>query len=267
MKLLCVLSIILILGSCNNDKPPADEGQTQTTKTNEPANISYSVVNIYPHDTSSFTEGLQWHDGYLYESTGMEGESRLMKVNLKDGKAAKKIDLDKSLFGEGVTVLNNKIYQLTWKNNKAFVYDLPSFKKLKEFTWDFDGWGMTTDGKNLIITTGGNNLYFVDPETFKILNTVSVFSNYGPLGEINELEYVDGKIYANVWQSDYIVRINPETGSVEARIDFADILKKTGKEITPNTDVLNGIAYNATTKTFFVTGKRWPALYEVKLNQ
>lgn len=257
-----LLAVFLI--SCNNDPKPND--QTPSSNVPEPATISYNIVNVYPHDTSSYTQGLQWHNGFLYEGTGLEGQSHLMKVNLKDGQAVQKISIDKTLFGEGITIINNKIYQLTWQNNKVFVYDLATFEKLKEFHWDHQGWGLTNNGKDLLISTGGNNIYFVDPETFRILNTISVNSNYGPLGDINELEYVDGKIYANIYGSDYIAVINPETGTVEAKLDFTGLLQKSGKTYE-HSDVLNGIAYDSTKNSFYITGKKWPALFEVKLNQ
>lgn len=263
MRLL-ILSAIAFIAACNNNNP--DDEATTPNNVAEPANIPYTIVNVFPHDTSSFTQGLQWHNDFLYEGTGLKGESHLMKVNLKDGKALQKISLDTSYFGEGITILNDKVYQLTWQEHKIFVYDVKSLKKVKEFNWDYQGWGITNDGKNLIISTGSNNLYFVDPETMRILSSISVSSNYGPLGDINELEFVDGKIYANIWGSDYIVRINPQSGAVEARIDLSGILQKHGKDY-PGKDVLNGIAYNPVTKSFYVTGKKWPALFELKLNQ
>jgi glutamine cyclotransferase len=264
MKHFFAFAISVFVMSCKNDPKPND--QTPSSNVPEPATISYNIVNVYPHDTSSYTQGLQWHNGFLYEGTGLEGQSRLMKVNLKDGQPIQKISIDKSLFGEGITIIHDKIYQLTWKNNIVFVYDLATLKKLKEFHWDHDGWGLTNNGKELLISTGGNNIYFVDPETFKILNTISVNSNYGPLGDINELEYVNGKIYANIYGSDYIAVINPETGSVEAKLDFTGLLQKSGKTYS-NSDVLNGIAFDSTKNSFYITGKKWPALFEVKLNQ
>jgi glutaminyl-peptide cyclotransferase len=264
MKHLLGFTALAFVMSCNSNPEPPEESVVNNVP--EPATISYNIVNVYPHDTSSYTQGLQWYDGFLYEGTGLEGQSHLMKINLKDGQPIQKISIDKSLFGEGITIINNKIYQLTWKNNKVFVYDLATLKKLKEFHWDHDGWGLTNNGKELLISTGGNNIYFVDPETFRILNTISVNSNYGPLGDINELEYVNGKIYANIYGSDYIAVINPETGSVEAKLDFTGLLQKSGKTYE-NSDVLNGIAYDSTKNSFYITGKKWPALFEVKLNQ
>lgn len=264
MKQPVLFLALLLLLSCKNDPKP--ENDQPVNNVPGPASVSYQVVNIYPHDTASFTQGLQWHNGYLYEGTGLHGESHLMKVQLENGKALQKIALDKAYFGEGITILNNKIYQLTWQEHKIFVYDLASLKKLKEFNFDYDGWGLTNDGKNLIISTGSNNLYFADPETLRILNIVSVNSSYGPLGDINELEYVDGKIYANIYGSDYIAVIDPASGTVEGRMDFTGLLQKSGKTYE-NADVLNGIAYDSARKSFFITGKKWPALFEVKLNR
>jgi glutaminyl-peptide cyclotransferase len=266
MKRLPAIAAVFFLWSCgdnnNNGNPPVND--TNTPK--EPANIGYTVVNIYPHDTASFTQGLEWHDGYLYEGTGLEGHSYLIKVKPADGKPVQKISIDPALFGEGITILNGKLYQLTWKNNKVLVYDASSFKKIQEFSWPQEGWGITNNGKELIISTGGNNIYFVDPANFKLLNTVSVWSNYGPLGKINELEYVNGKLYANIWDEDYIVVINPQTGLVEAKLNMEGLLEKNSKRYD-NTDVLNGIAYDPTKKSFYITGKRWPSMFEVRLDQ
>ncbi len=264
MKKLLPLLILFVI-SCKDDTPdtPGDVPQVEA-----PAVINYSVVNVYPHDTSSFTEGLQWHDGVLYEGTGEYGKSHLLKVNLKDGKITQKLALDKAFFGEGITVLNGKIYQLTYQEKKVFVYDAKTWKKINEFTWDNgEGWGMTTDGKQLIISTGSSNLYFVNPEDFKVNKIVSVNSNYGPVANVNELEWVNNKIYANVFETPYIIRIDPESGKVEGRMDFSDILQKHGKSVQdPRSDVLNGIAYDSTKNSLFITGKKWPLLFEVKLN-
>lgn len=265
MKKLYPLAFVVLMISCNgckSDKP--DDEQQPPPAANEPKNIGYSIVNVYPHDTSSFTQGLQWHDGFLYEGTGLKGFSRLMKVNLQNGKAVQKISIDNSLFGEGITILNDKIYQLTWQEHKVLVYDLKTLKKIQEFEWPQDGWGITNNGKELIISTGGNNLYFINPDDFRILNTISVWSNYGPQGELNELEYVDGKVYANIYGQDHIVVINPGNGVVEARIDLSAL--KNNLTQYENTDVLNGIAYDAAKKSFFITGKKWSSLFEVKLN-
>lgn len=265
MKKIYTLAAVVFLLSCNND--PADEGTVdQPNLPKEPMTIGYTVVNVYPHDTSLFTQGLQWHDGYLYEGTGLEGRSQLLKTNLKDGVPVQKLSIDPTLFGEGVTILDGKVYQLTWQNNKVLVYDSKTLKRLQEFAWPFEGWGITNNGRELIISTGTNNIYFVDPSTFKILRNISVNSNYGPLGDLNELEYINGKIYANIWNNDAIVIINPETGIVEGKMNLDGLLDKHSKRFD-NTDVLNGIAYDSARKSMFVTGKRWPSVFELKLNQ
>lgn len=263
MKRFYTIAVLALIISCK-DEPAADTGNPASSVP-DPATISYNVVNVYPHDTSSFTQGLEWHNGFLYEGTGLKGESHLMKVNLEDGKAVQKVSIDPGLFGEGITILNNRVYQLTWQDRKVLVYDLGTLKKIQEHPWDHEGWGITNNGRELIISTGGNNIYFVDPSSFRILNTISVNSNYGPLGNINELEFVNGKIFANVWGSDYIAVINPQTGTVEARLDFTGILQKSGRHYQ-GADVLNGIAYDSTSKHLYITGKKWPALFEVKLN-
>lgn len=162
--------------------------------------------------------------------------------------------------------MNDKIYQLTWEEHKVFVYDLKSFKKIKEFDWNMQGWGLTHNGKQLLISTGDSNIYFVNPETFAIERTLGVYDNNGYVADLNELEFINGSIYANVLSKDYIAKINPETGLVEGRLDFTGLLQKTGQPITEETDVLNGIAFNSATNSFYITGKKWPALYEIKLN-
>ena len=263
MKRLYALTAVLFFMSCGDEKP--DNEITTSNPVKEPANISYNIVNIFPHDTSSFTQGLEWHDGFLYEGTGLKGESHLMKVNLADGKAIQKISIDPSYFGEGITILNGKLYQLTWQEHKVFVYDAATFKKIQEFPWPFEGWGITHNGNELIISVGTNNIYFVNPADFKIINTISVFSNYGLTGDLNELEYVNGKIYANIWGSNDIAVINPESGMVEARINCDELRSKNSQAITDN-EVLNGIAYDSVKKSFYITGKKWPSLFEIKLN-
>ena len=251
--------------ACNDTKEEASSDNT-TAAIPAPANMGYTIVKIYPHDTASFTQGLIWFNNTLYEGTGWFGESRLMKMNLETGKSTQKINLPDEYFGEGITILNNKIYQLTWEQHKVFVYDLSTFKKIKEFDWNMQGWGITHNGKQLMISTGDSNIYFVNPETFAIERTLGVYDNNGYLSNLNELEFINGSIYANVYLRDYIAKINPETGLVEGRLDFTGLLQKTGQPITEETDVLNGIAFNPVTNSFYITGKRWPALYEIKLN-
>ncbi len=263
------------LASCRDEKTDTET----VAQPAAPASIAYTVVKMYPHDTTSYTQGLEWHDNILYEGSGdpdydhnpaAPGESKLAKINLATGKDIQKINLSDAFFGEGITIMNGKIYQLTWREHKVFVYDAASLKKTGEFDWTYEGWGLTHNDSLLIISTGESNLYFVNPETFKVVRTLGVTDNNGYLDSINELEYVDGSIYANVYGRNYIVKIDPATGNVTGRIDLSDILAKNGIVYAPekiaNGYVLNGIAYNSQTKTFFVTGKMWPALFEIKLN-
>ena len=270
MKLFRLCFCLSLFFLACNTKQPAEN--TDADKSNPaPPLISYSIVKVYPHDTTSYTEGLEWRNNSLYESGGNKGSSKLFQATL-DGKTLKSIPLAKEYFGEGITMLHNKIYQLTWQEHKVFVYDAATFKKINEFTWPYDGWGMTNDGKNIILGTGGSVLYFVDPENFKILNQVSVTDNYGPVSMVNELEYVNNFIYANVYETDNLVKINPQTGAVVGKVDLTGLLQKSGMQYNPQNytvnsgNVLNGIAYDSTKNTFYVTGKMWPALFEIKLN-
>lgn len=260
-----LLAASICFAACkNNSSDSADNNISGTT--NEPAAIGYQVINKYPHDTSSFTEGLIWHDNYLYESTGNKGQSFLRKNNLKNGKSVQEIKLPAAFFGEGIAILNNKIYQLTWQEHKVFIYDLATFKKIGELSWPQQGWGMTTDGKSLILTTGDSNLYYINPADFSIQKTVGVTDNFGPVSDLNEVEYVDGFIYVNLWHHNEIYKVNPETGAVVGKIDLTDINSKNGVNFTPHEEaVLNGIAYNPVTKTLYVTGKNWPEIFELKL--
>jgi glutamine cyclotransferase len=259
-----VLSMLLIGCKSNAESDNAEQNKAQTVQA--PENISFQVLNMFPHDTSSYTQGLIWHDGKLWEGTGWETESKLMLTDLKTGKAIKSVKLPDTEFGEGITILNNKIYQLTWEDHKVYVYDLKTLKQEKVFDWPYEGWGITTDGKALLVSTGGSNLYWVDPATFKITKTLGVSDNNGYVSNLNELEWVNGFIYANQYLTDYILKIDPSSGSVVGRINLAGLLQQSNQLIVANTDVLNGIAFNPTTGHFLVTGKRWPALYELKLN-
>lgn len=272
MKPYLFLIAVLLLNSCRDKKnEQRDANNSTNTVIPTPVNLNYSIVKIFPHDTSFYTQGLIWHNNTLYEGTGLHGESRLMRVDLASGKHQQKIDLANEYFGEGITIFNDKIYQLTYQEHKVFVYDLKTFKKIKEFDWNMEGWGITHNGKHLIVSTGTSNIYFVNPETFAIEKTVGVYDNNGYLDSVNELEFVNGSIYANIYTRNWIAKINPETGVVEGRIDLTNLLQKTNQpvdenEYMANGYVLNGIAYNATTNSFYITGKKWPALYEIKLN-
>ncbi|MDE1191914.1 MAG: glutaminyl-peptide cyclotransferase [Arachidicoccus sp.] len=266
MKFIIVSLFFALAASCGNSGNSNSQTPTDVANTPDIPFINYSVINTYPHDSSSFTEGLFLLDGKMFESSGSPGNSdvsKLFSYDLKTGKPYQTVPLPK-FFGEGISVVDNKLYQLTYKEHKVFVYDYPSLKKTGEFSWPYEGWGMTTDGKNLIISTGSSNLYYVNPSDFKIIKTINVSNNYGPLSNINELEYVNGIIYANVWQTDFIVKINPDSAKVTGQLDLSNIRQKNGVAATG--DVLNGIAYDSTANTLLVTGKDWSKIFELKLN-
>ncbi len=225
--------------------------------------FSYEVVNVWPHDTNAFTQGLVFLNGTLLESTGLNGESTLRKVDLKTGKVLKQSVIPTQYFAEGLALLGGKLFQLTWQNHKGFVYDLDSFFLEKEFTYDGEGWGLTTDGRWLIMSDGTDQIRFLDPVSFQVNRTIRVVREGQPVDRLNELEYIKGEIFANVWGTDYVVRIDPASGKVTGVIDFSGLLAAADRGV--GTDVLNGIAYDGATDRLFVTGKRWPKLFEVKL--
>jgi glutamine cyclotransferase len=227
-----------------------------------PKKMTYEVVNVYPHDRKAYTQGLVYEDGYIYEGTGLRGSSTLRKWELESGKVVESRNLPPDLFGEGICILGDKIYQLTWTSRIGFVYDKASFTLIRKLKYSTQGWGLTTDGEHLIMSDGSNNLYVLDPKYFSVIRRISVYDDRGPVNQLNELEYIDGTIYANVYQTDDIVRIDPSCGKVLARINLRGILPR--KEYHSDTDVLNGIAWDAQGKRIFVTGKNWPKLFEVR---
>jgi glutaminyl-peptide cyclotransferase len=235
-----------------------------------PKLLKYTVVNTYPHDVNAFTEGYEFFQDTLIESTGSpQGSgylSYVAKTDYKTGKTIKKVGLDTKYFGEGITVINNKIYQLTWQNGEGFIYDANTMKKLKTFQYDrkVEGWGMTNDGKNIYHSDGTEKIWTMNPETQKLENFVNVYTNDSKIKSINELEWINGKIYGNIWQKDAIAVINPQTGAVEAVLDLSALRAKISANIS---DVLNGIAYNKKTNTIFVTGKNWNKTFEIKVNE
>lgn len=230
---------------------------------NAPKRYSYKVINTYPHSVESYTQGLYWSDGFLWESTGEFGNSAFQKVELESGKIVERIPLDYKYFGEGAALLNGKIYQLTWTNQTAFVYDAATLELLNEVNYQGEGWGITTDGEKLYMSNGTHHLYVVEPDGFEREKTLTVTMNGRPLREVNELEWIEGKIWANIFMSDLIVIINPESGNVEGMVDFGGILPESERH--PNTDVFNGIAYDAELKRIFVTGKNWSQLFEIEI--
>lgn len=223
----------------------------------------YEVVASYPHDTSAFTQGLFFENGVLYESTGRHGQSSLRKVDLKTGEVLRIRNLDDTYFGEGAAMAGNKIVQITWRSRKGLVYDKDTFDLLETFTYPGEGWGLTYDGRNLVMSDGTAVLRYLDAATFRETGTLEVYDEAGPVQSLNELEYVEGEIFANLWGSDRIARINPETGRVKGWIDLSGLLPE--KDRKGGEDVLNGIAYDPGGKRLFVTGKLWPKLYEIRI--
>ena len=225
---------------------------------------SYNIVNTYPHDRDAFTQGLVFENGVLYEGTGrLYGQSSLRRVELETGDILQIHELSDQFFGEGITIYGNRIVQLTWQSHIGFVYDKNSFELLQDFSYATEGWGITHDGTRLIMSDGTSTLHFLDPQTFEEIGDVEVFDDDGPVYRLNELEYIQGEIYANVWQTDLVARIAPETGRVVGWIDLEGLLS--AEDRSEPVDVLNGIAYDADNDRLFVTGKLWPKLFEIEL--
>jgi glutamine cyclotransferase len=270
-KLTWIIAIIF-LSACNNPEPKEVAPQNTPAISNGPTAINYSVVYAYPHDTTSFTEGFLVHDGELYEATGYTKEypssrSLFGVVDLKTGKIQKKVEIDRNkYFGEGIVFLNGKVYQLTYTTKIGFVYDAKTFKKIGEFTFpSAEGWGFTTDGKSLIMSDGSSNISYLDPITFKLVKVLGVTDNNGPVDSINELEIINGFIYANRYTTNYILKIDPSSGKVVGKLDLTT-LDTEAKNKYPESLQLNGIAYDSTSKKVYVTGKLWPNIYEIKFN-
>jgi glutamine cyclotransferase len=238
----------------------------QRTSEDKPVPIyGYEVVHVYTHDPEAFTQGLVFHDGKLLESTGEEGRSSLRRVELETGKVLQKVDVPEPYFAEGITLLKGKIYQLTWQHELGFIYDAWTFEKIGKFNYQGEGWGLTNDGQSLILSDGSNRLRFLDPDNFQVRKTIAVVDGTTPVREINELEYVQGEIYANIWHADRIARIDPQTGRIVGWIDLTGLLAP--GEVHDHEAVLNGIAYDETNGRLFVTGKLWPKLFEIRLTR
>lgn len=251
------------------------EGDTVSTKTRmevasgiTPKLLKYTIVNTYPHDIEAFTEGFEFYNDTLLESTGSgEGyKSYVAKIDYKTGKAYKKVLIDQKHFGEGITVLNNKLYELTWQSKIGFIYDANTMKQLKTFNFDknVEGWGLTNDGKNIYQSDGTEKIWTMDPETQKLTDFINVYTNDSKIKAVNELEWINGKIYGNIWTKDAIAVINPQTGAVEGVLDLTALKAKI---TNTKADVLNGIAYNKKTNTIFVTGKNWDKTFELNVTE
>jgi glutamine cyclotransferase len=230
----------------------------------EPKNIPYKILNTFAHDKRAYTQGFVYDNGYFYEGTGQYGESTLRKVNAETGDLVESLNLPSDVFGEGIVLFNNQIFQLTWQSLVCYVYDRESFKLLHKFNYQTEGWGITTSGKNLIMSDGTSTIYYLEPEFFTKLKQFQVCDNNSAIHNINELEYVNGFIYANVWQTNNIIKIDPSNGKVVGVLDCSKLVPK--EYIGSQDKVLNGIAYNSEKNTFYVTGKRWPIIYEIELN-
>ncbi len=228
-----------------------------------PYHYTYRVVNSFPHDPEAFTQGLVFEDGTLFEGTGLYRQSTLREVELETGVVLRSLSLDSQYFGEGITIYKDQVVQLTWRSNTGFLYDKDSFELLQTFSYSSEGWGITHDGIRLIVSDGTPTLYFWDPVTFEEIGRIEVHDQYGPVSRLNEFEYVRGEVFANVWYTDLIARINPHTGRVTGWIDLEGLLES--EQGVASADILNGIAYDAQNDRLFVTGKRWPKLFEIEL--
>lgn len=276
MKRLFTWIALATLFSCNNSSSDPTPEETIPTGNGlaAPKQLQAMLMAEYPHDTAAFTEGLLVYKGKLYESTGLLNQSFIQITDIKSGKIEKKVPLkDPSIFGEGINILGDKLYQLTYQNHVAYVYNLSDLTKpIQTFTWHSEGWGMTNNGTDLIISDGqaSGNLYFVNPANFTTKRIIQVMDNNGPVENVNELEYINGSIYANVWGRAYILQIDPDNGHVIGKLETTDLLQSFYSSYPINwqelNNVLNGIAYDSTSKKMFITGKRWPKIFELKMN-
>jgi glutamine cyclotransferase len=255
---LAVIILVLALQSCG-DKPSKETEKDSLA-------IEYTIVNTLPHNPQSFIQGLVIYRDKILESTGQEGHSWIAEVNPATGDHDKKITLSAEYFGEGITVLNNKIYQLTWKGKKGFIYDATTYKQLGTFEYPMEGWGITHDNVNLIISDGTEKIHFKDTTTLADVRVLNVKERGRPVKSLNELEYINGFIYANVWQTSHIVKIDPATGNVVGKIDLTQLTER-ARSMYREAEVLNGIAYDANSKSLLVTGKLWPQAYLIKLKK
>ncbi len=255
-KGMLIFILIVLMSAC---------GKNNSADTNSDPTIPYSLKMRWKHDTEAWTQGLLIHNGQLYESTGQK-HSWVGIIDIKTGKPDKKVILDEKYFGEGITILNNKLYQLTWKDQVGFVYDLDTFEKIREFNYSTEGWGLTHDGVNLIMSDGTDRLTYLDTTSLEAVREVRVFDERGPVTKLNELEFMEGFIMANRWETNHILKIDPTDGQVVGYLDLTPLAREARME-NPRADVLNGIAYHPTTKLLIVTGKFWPSCYVLQLNQ
>jgi glutamine cyclotransferase len=271
-KLLPIFSLLLFFISCQNSSSPDFDTSLPVNNIPPPSQIMFKVIAVYPHDPTAFTQGLEFHDGKLYEGTGEYNRSNLRIVDIRTGKVEKNYLIpDKSIFGEGITIFKNKIYQLTWKSHKVYVYNPGDFSHpVDTLKWDREGWGATNDGKNIIISDGSSHLFFVQPDeknrVLRVNKVLTVADNKGEVDSLNELELINGYVYANRWLTNDIVKIDTATGHVTGKLNLTGLLQ----QYDPNAPiedgaVLNGIAYDSTSKKLYITGKDWPKLFEMEL--
>ncbi len=271
MKYLLILFPLVGLLSCGDHSanPAETQETTPPASSNVPKAINLNIIGIYPHDTSAYTQGLEIFNKKMYEGTGDYETSSLRLTDYVTGKVEHKHLMGSNkIFGEGITIFNNKIYQLTWQSNVVYVYDINNLDKpINTFNWPNEGWGLTHNATDLIVSDGSANLYFVNPADFKIKTTIQVTDNLGPVDNINELELIDGFVFANVYQTNYIIKIDPANGHVVGKINLEGMMQQyfANQYVPGRTDVLNGIAYDSTTKKIFITGKRWPKLFEATI--
>jgi glutamine cyclotransferase len=274
MKKYIAVLLSLVVIACNNtnnaDTSASSMDAAEITAIAAPKALNYTIQKVYPHDTSAYTQGLVWYNNRLIEGTGLKGKSVLYQMDDQLNIIGKKVQLELPYFGEGITVFDGKIYQLTWEEHKVFVYDAITLKKINTLNWPYEGWGLTHNDTSLIVSTGSSNLYYVNPSDFTIQKTLGVFNEFGYQSMLNELEYVDGKIFANIYGQNDIVVIDAKTGNITNKMDCSNLLAQAKVDYNPLTIdagfVLNGIAYKKSTNSYFLTGKCWPVVVEVKLN-
>ncbi len=252
--------LALLLASCGDKKA------VESTSLVDSMAIPYSVLKTLPHNTDAFTEGLTIYGGKVLESTGQNGKSWVAEVDPGSGEHTKKITLDDRYFGEGMTVLNDKLYYLTWQTRVGFIYDAKTYKQIGEFKYDTEGWGLTHDGNNLIMSDGTEKLYFLDTTNLKVIRTLTVTDAGGSIKRLNELEYFNGYIFANIYETPFIVKINPESGKVVGRVDLSVLVNEISR-MFPKTEELNGIAFDKNSNAMLVTGKNWPRTYLIRLQK
>ena len=264
-RLIVVLALALLCFQCQSPGSNSNSANNQTPANGPARKYGYQIVNMWPHDSNAFTQGLVLMDGKLLESTGEEGRSSLRRVELESGKVLKKVDVPEPYFAEGLALLNGKLYQLTWQHNIGFIYDAQTFERTGQFNYDGEGWGLATDGQSLILSDGSSRIRFLNPADFKVTKTITVRDGTHEIDQLNELEYVNGEIYANVWHDNRIAAIDPQNGHVNSWIDLNGLMPQ--EELQDQEAVLNGIAYDQANNKLFVTGKLWPRLFEIRVKK